>query len=283
MKQLAAFDAVMRQNAITSAATELDLTQSNVSRLILALEDQLGTALFIREKRRLVPTAAAKSYHVEVSKALDTVARATMSVVTNPTGGTISLAVLPTFATHWLSPRLNRFLSEQPGISINLSTRIARFDFETEGFDAAICFGQEPWPGTLGMKLLNERVTACASPEFKQKSPLRTEQDFIKVPLLYLETRPTAWKDWFHGQGFQSSPGAGMVMDQFSMMIQAAISSLGIALLPEYLAEIEISAGRLEPVLKPAIPVRGSYWLVWPPQRSESAPLAALKTALSQP
>ena len=56
---LAAFDAVIATGSVTAAARELDLTQSTVSRLIRTLEEQLGRDLFVRHKKRLVPTPAA--------------------------------------------------------------------------------------------------------------------------------------------------------------------------------------------------------------------------------
>ena len=64
----------------------------------------------------------------------------------------------------------------------------------------------------------------------------RTSQDLDSLTLLYLENRPDAWRDWFRQQNANVVQGNGMMMDQFSMMIQAAIEGLGIALLPEYLA-----------------------------------------------
>ncbi|WP_269084703.1 LysR family transcriptional regulator, partial [Sulfitobacter sp. HI0027] len=99
-------DAVVRHGSVTAAAKELNLTQSTVSRLILTLEQQLGRELFVREKRRMTPNAAALNYQREVSRALDMIHRSSMSVVANPNGGTLSLAVPPTFASRWLGPRL---------------------------------------------------------------------------------------------------------------------------------------------------------------------------------
>ena len=55
---LLAFDAVMRRGSVTGAALDLGLTQSTISRLIQSLEEQLGTNLFIRHKKRLTPTEA---------------------------------------------------------------------------------------------------------------------------------------------------------------------------------------------------------------------------------
>lgn len=270
---LLAFDAVVRRGSVTMAAEELNLTQSTVSRLIVSLEKQIGHDLFQRKRRRLVPTSAAIAYQKEVSRALDAILKASMALATNPEGGTLSLGVLPTFATRWLGPRLPQFLQSNPGISVNLSTRIGRINFENDPFDAAICFGEEPWSGVQGTKLLDERVTACVSPEMAKNHPISTACQMHTLPLLYLESRPLAWGDWFAGQGSAQRPGPGMMVDQFSMMIQAAASGLGVALLPHYLAEVEIAEGRLLPVMRPAIPVRGAYWLVWPEEKSTDVPL----------
>lgn len=281
IKLLMAFDAVVRHRSVTAAAAELSLTQSTVSRLILTLEEQLGKELFTRERRRLIPNSAAISYQRDVARALDMIQRASMSVVTNPNGGTISLAVLPTFATRWLGPRLGTFLNAHPGVGVNMSTRIGRFDFAGEGFDAAIYYGQRKWEGARHMKLFDECVTACVSPEFLASRSLKSLDDLAYVPTLHLESRPTVWADWFEGQGGTPSGAGGMLMDQFSMMIQAAISGLGIALLPHYLAQIEITEGHLVPVLRQAVPVRGTYWLVWPREKDDYAPLVAFRDWIS--
>ncbi|OSP54773.1 LysR family transcriptional regulator [Pseudoruegeria sp. SK021] len=282
IKLLLALDAVVRHGSVTAAADELDLTQSTVSRLILALEDQLGKDLFTREHRRLIPTAAAISYQRDVARALAMIQRASMSVVANPEGGTLSLAVLPTFATRWLGPRLGRFLNAHPGIAINMSTRIGRFDFSGEVFDAAIYFGAADWDGANHLKLFDETVTACVSPGFAAAHKLDTLADLAGVPMLHLESRSTFWADWFQGQGGTPTGAGGMLMDQFSMVIQAAISGLGVALLPDYLAQIEISEGRLLPVLKQDVPVRGAYWLVWPKDKDNDGALRAFRIWLSE-
>ena len=281
LSQLLAFDAVVRHRSVTAAATELNLTQSTVSRLTQSLEEQLGTDLFIRQKRRLTPTQAALAYQGDIQRALDMIQRASMSVVANPGGGTISLAVLPTFATRWLGPRLGGFFEAHPGISVNLSTRIQRFSFETEIFDAVIYFGDPDWPDVHHHKLFDEALTACASPGFLDRNPITTPEDMSGVPLLRLENRPESWADWFAGQGGQMNGAEGMVVDQFSMMIQAAISGLGIALLPDYLARIEMAEGRLLPVLDEAVPGSGSYWLAWPEAKASHGALSRFRDWLA--
>lgn len=282
VKLLLALDAVVRHRSVTAAADELNLTQSTVSRLIMTLEAQLGTELFTRQKKRLIPNAAAMSYQQDVSRALDIIQRASTTVVSNPDGGTISLAVLPTFATRWLGPRLGMFLKQYPGVAVNLATRLKRFDFENDSFDAAIYFGEPDWAGGTHLKLFDEKVTACAAPDFIAAMDVSAPSDLASLPLLYLESRPNAWRDWFTAHGVAAQAGGGMMMDQFSMMIQAAISGLGIALLPDYIAQIEIAEGRLQPLHTQAVQMRGAYWMVWPDSKEAFAPLTAFRSWLQE-
>ncbi|MEM5473042.1 LysR family transcriptional regulator [Hoeflea sp. AS60] len=280
--QLLALEAVVRRGSVTAAAEDLHLTQSTVSRLIQSLEAQLGRELFTRQRKKLIPTDAALTYQRDISRALDMIQRASMSLVTNPGGGVLSLAVLPTLATRWLGPRLGGFLGSHPGISVNIATRIEKFSFETEIFDAAIYFGNPDWPGARSFKLFDERVTACASAEFLERNPVSEPADVAALQLLQLETRQTGWDDWFAGQNATFTGATGMLMDQFSMMIQAAISGLGIALLPDYLARTEISENRLVPILKPAVPTSGAYWLIWPGEKDNYAPIIAFRDWLAR-
>lgn len=278
---LTAFEAVLRTGSTAAAARELDLTQGAVSRLVQNLESQLGQPLFLRERRRLIPTEAARAYGRDITRALDLVARASMELAANPGGGVLSLAILPAFGTRWLAPRLPGFLSAHPGITINLATRLKRFNFAAEGFDAAIHFGADDWRGAGHLHLFEEELIACAAPEFLAAHPIRRPEDVHDLPLLQIETRPTAWPEWFRAHDMVAPLPRGMLFDQFAPMTQAAIHGLGIALLPEFLARPEIDEGRLVPL--PGLPVSGtgSYWLVWPEARADYPPVAALRDWLA--
>jgi DNA-binding transcriptional LysR family regulator len=278
---LSAFEAVLRTGSTAAAARELNLTQGAISRLIQNLEDQLGRPLFDRHRRRLVPTEAARAFGRDITRALDTIQRASMELSANPGGGILSLAILPAFGTRWLAPRLGRFQAANPGITINLATRLKRFSFEAEGFDAAIHFGTDDWRDAGHMKLFDERLTACAAPALLATSPVETADDLQALPLLRLETRPTAWEAWFREHGATATSARGMLFDQFATMTQAAIAGLGVALLPDYLAEPEIADGRLLPLFRRGVAGVGAYWLVWPQARANYPPLAAFRSWLS--
>lgn len=279
---LSAFEAVLRTGSTAAAARELNLTQSTVSRLVQTLEAQLGRPLFERHRQRLVATDAATAYGKDVSRALDLIQRASMEFTANPGGGTLSLALLPAFGTRWLAPRLGGFLNEHPGITVNLATRLRRFNFAAESFDAAVHFGSDDWRDAGHMKLFDERLTACVAPSLLDMHSVASPSDILRWPLLQLETRPNAWRIWFEAQGASAPVTTGMLFDQFATMTQAAISGLGVALLPDYLADVEIREQRLVPILQASVTGTGSYWLVWPRDRAHYPPLEAFRIWLAR-
>jgi DNA-binding transcriptional LysR family regulator len=282
ISHLSAFESVLRNGTTAAAARELNLTQSTVSRLIQTLEQQLGRTLFERHKQRLVPTEAAQAYGRDITRALDLIQRGSMEFSANPGGGTLTLAILPAFGTRWLAPRLGDFLKDHPGVNVNLATRLKRFNFSAEGFDAAIHFGAADWRDADHLKLFEERLTACISPALLRARPVRDVADVLKLPLLQLETRTNAWAIWFEAQGIKPPTVTGMLFDQFATMTQAAIAGLGVALLPDYLANDEIEEGRLLPLLKPSIPGSGTYWLAWPQSRANYPPLVSFRAWLAR-
>ncbi|NUB45796.1 LysR family transcriptional regulator [Fertoebacter nigrum] len=278
---LQAFEAVIRTGSTVAAARELNLTQGTVSRLVQSLEAQLGTPLFLRQRKRLHPTDAALAYAEDIRRGLDAIGRATLRLTASPGGGTLALAILPTFGTHWLAPRLPGFLKQNPGITINLATRLRPFDFEAEGFDAAIHFGGPTWPRAEHLTLFHERVIAVCSPEFLARHAVARAGDLPGLPLLQLETRPQAWQVWLDHHGAAGSAPRGMVFDQFATMMQAAIHGIGVALLPAFLAGPALADGILVRAFGDAVPGGGSYHLVWPEGRGDPAPLAAFRDWLA--
>lgn len=277
---LAAFEAVARRGSVTEAAGELSLSQSAVTRQIQKLEENLAAQLFVRDKKKLVLTASGASYAQDVRTALGMIANATVKLQSNPEGGTLELSILPAFGTHWLAPRLPGFFAACPGITINLSTRIKPFDFSTQRFHAAIHHGRDDWAGTDALKLLEEETVPVGAPELFARSRVSGPVDLRNVALLHLQTRPNAWSDWFALQGLDGRSARGMGFDQFAPMARAAISGLGVALLPRFIAQRDLDAGRLVAV-QGAKPVHiGAYYLVWPKARADYPPLVSFRNWL---
>ena len=277
---LMALEAVDRLGTASAAADELALTQGAVSRALKALEEQLGVPLMIRERQRLRLTPAAVDYVAEVRRALQQLASASLTLRANPSGGSLNLAILPAFGMHWLAPRLARFTEAHPEVTLNLSTRLRPFDFAGSGFDAAIHYGRQDWPGVDYLKLMDETVIAVAAPELVPRS-LDNAADVLGHPLLQMESRTGDWGRWLAHHGVAGQRPPGMLFDQFATMAQGAVHGLGLALLPSFLISRELAEGRLVPVFGGPIPALGSYYLVWPRAQPPRAPLASFRHWLS--
>lgn len=274
---LQAFEAAVRLESFTAAAAELNLTQSAVSRQIRTLEEMLGAPLFVRERQTVKPTVAGRNYAREIRGALDVIGMATLRFRANPNGGTLDLAILPTFGTRWLAPRLPDFVARHPGVTINLTTRLAPFDFSLDPVDAAIHFGPPTWPGAELDFLMGEVVVPACSPEMKRRHGFREPGDLVAAPLLHLVSRPDAWENWFARNDVATEVARGMLFDQFATETQAAISGMGVALLPKFLFRPEFDRGDLvEAVPRPA-QSRENYYLAWPVERCDHPPLVAFR------
>ncbi|MGG7565034.1 LysR family transcriptional regulator [Rhodovulum sp. DZ06] len=274
---LAAFEATARLGSATEAAAELGLTQSAVSRQVAALEKRLGVDLFLRANRRLTLTRAGETYAQEVARALSIIGAASQAAAVNPDGGVLSLAILPTFGARWLAPRLPRFLSAHPGVTVNLSTALAPFDLAAAGHDAALTFGEADWPGAVGVELMKERMAAMCAPAMAAERRFASPADIAAAPRLDIATRPHAWADWFAAHGAPPPRAPGMVFDHFAAMSRAAMSGVGVALLPLFMTETELARGELVVAFGHSVESRGAYRMVSPAGRPPSAPLQAFR------
>jgi len=237
----------------------------------------LGEDLFIRERQTVRLTLAGEAYADEIRAALNRIAAATLGFRANPQGGTLNLAILPTFGTRWLAPRLPQFIALHPGVTINLTTRLAPFDFKGEAIDAAVHFGLPEWPGAELDFLMDETVVPACNKSFLQDHGLKAPQDLLKAPLLHLGSRPDAWERWFRQMGVDVDTVHGMLVDQFAIAAQAAISGLGVALLPKFLIETELERGDLVEAVSGSILSAEKYYLAWPSNRANYPPLQAFR------
>ena len=285
---LVAFEAAARHESFTKAAEELALTQSAVCRQIASLETYLGVALFRRTRRGVKLTEAGQTYSRQVASRLDAVEHDTLAIMAlQGRGATLELAVVPTFATKWLLPRLAHFMRAHPDITVNLTTRTRPFLFSDTEFDAAIYFGDAGWPGTEAHYLMRENPVPVCSPRLLAPFATRRKRlkpaDIARLPLLQQGTRPYAWRHWFASAGVQVAHDmAGPRYELFSMLAQAAMHDMGVALIPPMMIEEELAAGRLVATCDHAYLSDKAYYLIFPERKSESAALLTFKEWLEE-
>jgi LysR family transcriptional regulator, glycine cleavage system transcriptional activator len=269
---LQAFEATARLGTVSLAAQELNLTQSAVSRQLIGLEERLGVNLFRRTRKRLVLSEAGAAYLHDVRGGLARLGDATESLLaTRGRSGTLKLATLPTFGAKWLVPRLGRFRDQFPGITIELLTRLAPFDFSIEEIDGAIHFGGPDWPGSVAEFLLKEKMAAIATPALAARctSPAAV----LEAPLLQITSRAFAWQDWLEAAGLPDARHVpSLQVETFAMGIEAVLAGLCVGILPRFLVENELLNGRLV-AIGDFVESRSAYYFVYPDRKRDYYPL----------
>jgi len=275
---LVSFEAAARHESFTKAADELSLTQSAVCRQIASLEEFLNVELFRRSRRGVKLTEAGLSYSRRVATQLDAVERDTLSVMGHQGANVIELAVVPTFGTQWLLPRLKDFQHQHPDVTINLTNRTRPFLFADTEFDAAIYFGDADWPGTESHRLMSENPMPVCSPALLNNRKQLSPKDLADMPLLQQTTRPYAWRQWFSALGMSVARDmTGPRYELFSMLAQAAMHDMGVALIPPFLIQRELSENRLVVANPHALSSLKAYHLMIPERKVESASLKAFR------
>jgi len=275
---LVSFEAAARHESFTKAAQELALTQGAVCRQIGSLETFLNVELFRRSRRGVKLTEAGLSYSRQVAAQLDAVERDTLSVMRQQGANVIELAVVPTFGTQWLLPRLKDFQQRHPEVTVTLTTRPRPFLFADTPFDAAIYFGDADWSGTQSHRLMGETPMPVCSPSLLEGQASLDAQRIAGLPLLQQTTRPYAWRQWFDGLGMSVERDmSGPRYELFSMLAQAAMHDMGIALIPPFLIQRELQEGRLVVANRHALSSDKAYHLMIPERKIESASLRAFR------
>jgi len=275
---LVCFEAAARHESFTKAAQELALTQGAVCRQIGGLETFLNVELFRRSRRGVKLTEAGLSYSRQVAAQLDAVERDTLSVMGQQGASVIELAVVPTFGTQWLLPRLKDFQQRHPEVTVNLTNRTRPFLFADTPFDAAIYFGDADWSGTQSHRLMGENPVPVCSPALLAGQGMLEAQRIAHLPLLQQSTRPYAWRQWFGSLGMNVERDmTGPRYELFSMLAQAAIHEMGIALIPPFLIQRELGEGRLVVANRHALISDKAYYLMIPERKVESASLRAFR------
>lgn len=274
IEALVAFEAAARHLSFTRSAEELALTQSAIGRQVASLEDYLGVPLFNRVRKRLSLTEVGQLYAKQVRENLERIERDTLAAMAHRNaGGILELAVIPTFATRWLIPRLPGFYADHENVVVNLTTRAEPFLFNETNFDAAIHFGDPVWPGAVAKYLFGEVITAVCSPRLLQGRRNLSPRDVAEFVLLHQSARPDAWRQWLAQAGVHDVDCMkGQRYELFSMLVEAARAGLGMALVPRFLVAQELDSGELvRPFDLSARSDKGYYLVV--PEDKQASPL----------
>ncbi|WP_246272958.1 LysR substrate-binding domain-containing protein [Oricola thermophila] len=263
LNALRAFEAAARLRSIKGAAMELGVTPSAVSHQVKALEAALGVDLLRRVGASLHLTEAGGKLSGQLTGGFYQIASAVEELTAERKNGPVRLTMLPTFAVHWLSPRLSDYPFERAGFELLISTSQAALDLSAGEADAAIRHGRGQWDGLMADLLFDETVTLFAPPGLLDGNNPRATA--AGANLFLSQHRKQNWKVWNASlPGGPLEPAAVTIVDSAGLGLKAAADGAGITLAGWEIAQADVQAGRLIPMFEHRIDTGAGYWLVYP-------------------
>ena len=278
LNALRAFEASARHESFTSAAAELFVTQGAVSQQVKALEEELGVRLFSRDGRKLKLTESGRAYLDVVRDAFDRLSAGTERLLQRQSSGALNVTTSPNFAAKWLVHRLGRFSEAHPGVELRISASMQHVDFAREDFDIAVRHGEGNWPGMHVTRLCEEELFPVCSPALlKGRRALKVPADLAHQSLLHVNDA-SLWTRWLQHFRVKDVDGTrGMVLNQASMAIDAAIQGQGVAMARTALAAWDLLGGRLVRPFSQALAAPFALWIVCPKATAELPKIATFR------
>jgi LysR family transcriptional regulator, glycine cleavage system transcriptional activator len=279
LRAIKAFLAAARFRSFTSAAAALHVTPAAVSKQVRELEDDLGTALFVRTGRNVTLTADGEMFKDAAQLSLINIHQAADRLRKRiPLRKTLIVCCSPAFSGLWLQPRIPAFIEAHPDIELTVlvtqnfiameagvqpDVYIAKLASLREGYETEHLFDDEVYP-------------VCAPRYLQDHGPVTQPQDLLSRSLLDISAYGRSqisehidWKVWLalHNVdiGWQADlPCQSYTTNDYPALVQLAVEGQGIALGWHHLVEPLLDRGALVRPLhhKTVMHNRGHYMSV---------------------
>ncbi|HWL80026.1 MAG TPA: LysR family transcriptional regulator [Roseomonas sp.] len=272
--KLRVFHAVAEAGSFTHAGESLNLSQSAVSRQIQALEEALQVPLFHRHARGLILTEQGETLNRTVREVFAKLAmtEALLTESRERAAGRLKVTTTTGFGATWLAPRLNRFMSLHPEVTVTLLLDDAELDLAMREADVAIRMHAPKQPDLIQRHVATFGWKIVGSPEYLKQAgmPQRAEDLDAHRLIIYGDYRPPVESiNWLVEAGRRpgSPRRAAVEVNSLPAMLQAVRSGLGLAALPDYMGD---DLRDLIPVLTDLKAPRIDAYFVYPEEMRHS-------------
>ncbi|MBI1173431.1 LysR family transcriptional regulator [bacterium] len=266
---LVVFEAAGRLSSFTGAARELRMTQAAVSYAINRLEEHLGTALFLREHRRVRLSEAGARFHADVTIGLSHIRRSAQDLRALATGGHVTLSCSNAFAAFWMVPRMAQLRADLPQIDLRIQTADRDLDLGGEGIPLAVRGGDPAgWPQYQAKPLAPEQIfPVCGASYLAGRTRPERPADLLDHQLIHLEEpfrSAATWRDWFASAGIEGRRvPKGLQINDYVSVIQSVIAGHGIALGWQHLVEGLLAQGVLVRLTDHELATGMDFNIIW--------------------
>ncbi|MVA24748.1 LysR family transcriptional regulator [Agrobacterium vitis] len=282
LTRIRAFIDVVEAEGFSAAARKTGRSKALLSKYVRELEDELGALLLNRTTRQFSMTEAGHTYYRSAADILKEIDNLADLVRENNVGisGKIRITVPRSFTDAEVGQSLIDFALQHPDLSIEIVAEDRFVDLIEEGFDLAIRVTKLEDSGMIARKLADFRSYACASPVFLEKyGPLTHPQDLSKVPVL-IDTNTRGHNSLRlrqpDGEAFTVNISGPLEVNSPQTTLRGALSGLGIALLPDFVARRHIESGALISIFEDYMSSGSGIYAVYPHRRYLPAKVRAL-------
>jgi DNA-binding transcriptional LysR family regulator len=273
LTRMRAFIDVVEAEGFSAAARKIGRSKALLSKYVRELEDELGALLLNRTTRQFSLTEAGHAYYkraTEIVREIDTLAESVRDT-SGEVKGRIKLSAPRSFADVEIGQSLIDFARDFPDITLDIRLDDRFVDLVEEGFDVAIRITRMEDSSLVARRLRPFSIRFCASPEFiaahgRPEKP----QDLTNLPCI-IDTNGRWLNNWpFMKEGGEmlSVAVAGrMEVNSPIASRAAAIAGLGLAPLPDFIAEPALASGKLVSVLDDWVPTGGGIFVIYPHRR----------------
>jgi DNA-binding transcriptional LysR family regulator len=267
LEALRLFVQVSRTSSFSRAARELGISQPSASRLIAALERDIGASLFHRSTRAVVLTQAGADYLARVEPVLKALDEANEAARDDGTlNGVLRVGLPASIGIREVIPRLPKFLELHPALKIELAMDDRRQDLVREAIDVAIRFGGLDDSSATSLRIgVNARVLVAAPRYLKRSPKLRSPADLAehKVILGPPSMDASAWVFERDGKTVSVRVEGQLTVNVNEAAVAAAEQGLGIVSTGLWGCRRELVSGSLVQILKDwsisQVPVHAVY------------------------
>ncbi|MEO0549170.1 MAG: LysR substrate-binding domain-containing protein [Pseudomonadota bacterium] len=259
LNAIKAFHAACRHLNFSRAADELGVTQSAVSKQIIALEDYIGARLFERVATGLELTAEGNSLKNVTLPAFEMLMSGFSRYERRPPRSErIRISTLASFASSYLAPRLDQLEAAFPDVQLEILTSDRLLDHSREEIDFSIRYGRGSSPDLICERIGSTALIPVCHPKFDLSRPnIRRLQVFST----------NEWQIWEEKRGDALlRNGSVIIAEEFVVALSAARTQQGIALLPELIVRDHIHNGKLKVLGEPLEEFPYAYYIAMLPK-----------------
>jgi len=252
IRHLRLLTAVAEEGSVTEAGRRLHVTQSALSHQLRDAEERLGTALFLRLGKKMVPTPAGERLLDSARKVLDelTCAEAQIEGLNGGTRGVIRVSTECYTCYHWLPPVMKKFQAKFPRVSLNivLEATARPLDALLEGkLDVAVTTARLPRNKNVQLTpICDDEWVIVIAPKHRlaaaphiQPRDLAGETVFCYPP----KEESTLLHKILHPAGVV--PERVLEMPLTESIIEMAAAGLGVAFLARWAVVDHVNAGKV--------------------------------------